>query len=250
MERQRRGRASHLWASWTHKDLTVTCCSLPQPRLNMMARRARWTIRPHSFLNLNSRIRWRNPRVSEIPRIPAYNSASPELSSMRGWTRFHAAMRWFPNCRVSSWIRSTWFFACGPIGIRGKNNCFRVFLNWVPLHAVRVTMQVSRNTFETFVITLSRTCMVLASSTAAILKYSRSWARYTTRATAARCIVASSALTSRRSLQFPSFSTVVHSGVEILRQFSIPNSRNNEGTCLRSSRTLRPFSPHSSVLPR
>ena len=29
-----------------------------------------------------------------------------------------------------------------------------------------------------------------------------------------------------------------------------PNSRDNERTCLRSGRTPRPFSPHSSVLPR
>ena len=92
--------------------------------------------------------------------------------------------------------------------------------------------------------------MDLASSTAATPKSTRPWARYTTRATAARCFVASSALTSGRSLRFPSFSMVAHSGVEILRQFSIPNSRNNERTCLRSGRTLRPFSTHSSVLPR
>ena len=61
-------------------------------------------------------------------------------------------------------------------------------------------------------------------------------------------IETSSALTSGRSLRLPSFSTVAQSGVEILRQFSNPNSRNDERTCLRSGRTLRPFSPHSSVL--
>ena len=92
--------------------------------------------------------------------------------------------------------------------------------------------------------------MVLASSTAATPKSSRSWARYTTRATAARCFVASSALTSGRSLRSPSSSTVALSGVDILRQFSIPSSGNNERTCLRSGRTPRPFSPNSSILPR
>ena len=49
-----------------------------------------------------------------------------------------------------------------------------------------------------------------------------------------------SALTSERSLRCPSFSTVAQSGVEILRQFSNPNSRNDERTCLRSGRTLKP----------
>ena len=82
----------------------------------------------------------------------------------------------------------------------GQNNCVRVFLNWVPLDVVRVTMQISCNTFEAFVVTLSRNGQATAT-----VKSSRSWAWYTTRATAARYFVASSALTSRRSLRFPPF---------------------------------------------
>ena len=61
--------------------------------------------------------------------------------------------------------------------------------------------------------------------------------------------MASSALTSGRPLRSPSFSTVALSGVEIHRQFAIPNSRNNGRTCLRSGCTPISISPHSSVLP-
>ena len=50
--------------------------------------------------------------------------------------------------------------------------------------------------------------------------------------------------------EIPSFSTVAHGGVEILRQFSSPNSRNNERTCLRSGRAktiLTPFQSSTEV---
>ena len=102
-------------------------------------------------------------------------------------------------------------------------------------------MKISCNTFEASVVTLSRNRYVLASSTAATPTSSRSWAKYTTHATAARCFVANSALSSGRSLRSPSFSTVALSGVDTLRQVSIPNSRNHECTCLRSGRTPRRF---------
>ena len=100
-------------------------------------------------------------------------------------------------------------------------------------------MKISCNTFEAFVVTLSRNSPGFGELNCRHCQISRSWARYTTRATAARCFAASSALTCGRSLRSPSFSTVTLSGVEILRQFSMPNSRNNARTCLRSRRTLQ-----------
>ena len=79
-------------------------------------------------------------------------------------------------------------------------------------------MKVSRNTFQTFIVTLSWNC--------------HGFGELNCRHSQIQSIlgVASSALTSGRSLRSPSFSTVTLIGVDTLRHVSIPNSRNSERT--------------------